>query len=95
MYRGRRQFNGLLGNIDGISPKMLSLRLKELQRHKIIRRQLASEDPVRVEYEITAKGLRLGPILEAACEFSMEFMPGEVFSDAIPRAMDGRKLNQP
>ncbi len=92
MYRGKRQFNALLDNIDGISPKMLSLRLKELQRHEIIRRKIASEEPIRVVYEITDRGMKLGPVLEAACEFSMGCLPAAVFSDAIPRALDGRML---
>ncbi|MFL0575089.1 winged helix-turn-helix transcriptional regulator, partial [Priestia megaterium] len=48
--------------MDGISPKTLSLRLKELENHGIVERKVFPEVPPRVEYTLTEKGKRLESI---------------------------------
>ena len=45
--------------MDGISPKTLSLRLKELESQGIITRKVYPEVPPRVEYTLTDKGKQL------------------------------------
>jgi DNA-binding HxlR family transcriptional regulator len=57
------QFNRFLENIDGITPKVLTERLRELQRFGIIRRRIVSEYPIRVEYEMTDQGREFEPVL--------------------------------
>jgi len=56
------RFSELLRSLDGISPKTLSLRLKELEEQGIVSRTIYAEVPPRVEYTITEKGKRLEPI---------------------------------
>ena len=85
MLRGVTQFNRFLENIEGITPKVLSGRLRELQRLGIIRRRIVSECPIRVEYEITDLGREFEPVLLAAASFSMKNMPKIVFKDGKPR----------
>lgn len=85
MLRGVTQFNRFLENIGGITPKVLSERLRELQKLGIIRRRIVSEYPIRVEYEITDLGREFEPVLLAAASFSMKNMPKVVFKDGKAR----------
>ena len=85
MLRGTAQFNRFLENIDGITPKVLTERLRELQKFGIVRRRIVSEYPIRVEYEMTDLGKEFEPVLLAAASFSMRNMPKIVFKDGKPR----------
>ena len=85
MLRGTAQFNRFLENIDGITPKVLTERLRELQKFGIVRRRIVSEYPIRVEYELTDLGKEFEPVLLAAASFSMRNMPKIIFKDGKPR----------
>jgi DNA-binding HxlR family transcriptional regulator len=85
MLRGTTQFNRFVENIEGITPKVLTERLRELQKFGIIRRRIVSEYPIRVEYELTDLGREFEPVLLAAASFSMKNMPKIVFKDGRPR----------
>jgi DNA-binding HxlR family transcriptional regulator len=85
MLRGTKQFNRFLENIEGITPKVLTERLRELQRLGIVKRRIVSEYPVRVEYEMTDLGKEFEPVLLAAASFSMRNLPKIVFKDGKPR----------
>ena len=85
ILKGNTQFNRFLENIEGISPKVLTERLRELERLGIIRRKIVSEYPVRVEYSLTDMGKGFEPVLLSAASFSMEYMPRTVFKDGNPR----------
>ncbi len=85
MLRGTKQFNRFLENIEGITPKVLTDRLRELQKFGIVKRRIVSEYPVRVEYEMTDLGKEFEPVLLAAASFSMRNFPKFVFKDGRPR----------
>jgi DNA-binding HxlR family transcriptional regulator len=57
--RGRLRFNGLMKELEGISPKTLSDTLKELQAEGLIIRESFAEIPPRVEYCLTQDGIEL------------------------------------
>ncbi len=48
-----------------MSTKTLVVRLRELQKYGLVKRQVYSEVPPRVEYSLTAKGQELQPIIVA------------------------------
>lgn len=50
--------------VPGISKKVLSEHLKELEKNKLIDRKVYPEIPPRVEYKITSKGKGLSEILD-------------------------------
>ena len=52
----RMRFTELLRSIDGISQRMLTRTLRELERDGLVTRDVYAEVPPRVEYEITALG---------------------------------------
>jgi DNA-binding HxlR family transcriptional regulator len=56
--------------ITGISQKMLTQTLRNLERDGLIERQIFAEVPVRVEYSMTDLGKSLVPILTSLIEWS-------------------------
>jgi DNA-binding HxlR family transcriptional regulator len=85
ILRGNTQFNRFMENIQSISPKVLTERLRELEQLGIIRRRIVSEYPLRVEYSLTDMGKGFEPVLLSAASFSMMYMPRTVFKDGKPR----------
>lgn len=92
MFRGTTQFNRFLENIDGITPKVLTERLRELEKLGIVKRRIVSEYPIKVEYGLTDLGKAFEPVLLAAGSFSMRYMPEVVFKDGKPRSLVESKL---
>lgn len=60
-----RRFSELHNDITGISPKMLTSRLKKLQSDGIIKRKVIKTSPPTVEYSITDLGKEIKPVLDA------------------------------
>lgn len=58
------RFGQLQRNLKGISPKTLSLRLKTLEKHGIVKKHVFAEVPLHVEYSLTPKGQSLKSIIE-------------------------------
>jgi DNA-binding HxlR family transcriptional regulator len=94
MLRGTTHFNRFLENIGGITPKVLTERLRELQRFGIVKRRILSDSPVRVEYGLTELGKEFEPVLLSAASFSMRYMPKIVFKDGMPRTPDDILMRQ-
>ena len=87
MHLGYKRFNQFL-EIEEINAKILSARLKEMEKDGLIRREVFSETPVRVEYTLTEKGMALQPILDQMAEFSMKFCAKDVFKDGKARKLE-------
>jgi DNA-binding HxlR family transcriptional regulator len=68
--RGRQRFNDLRALIDGITAKVLTQRLRQLERDGLISRTMYLEVPPRVEYEITDLGRSLAPVFAALVTWS-------------------------
>jgi DNA-binding HxlR family transcriptional regulator len=64
LVTGPSGFSSLKGGIDRISSKMLSESLDDLERAGLVDRTLLSDQPVRVEYSLTDRGLSLEPLIE-------------------------------
>ncbi|MFD8593481.1 winged helix-turn-helix transcriptional regulator [Kitasatospora sp. NPDC059646] len=60
--RGRQRFVELERAIGAITPKVLTQRLRQLERDGMVRRTYHPEVPPRVEYEITDLGRTLAPL---------------------------------
>ena len=85
MQLGQKRFNQFLDSIEGINPKTLSARLREMEKNGIIERSIFPGTPVRIEYAITKKGIALKPVLDQMAAFSMQYCAKEVFKDGKPR----------
>ena len=62
---GALRFHEFADAVAGISPRMLSERLRELERAGLLERKVLPTSPPSVEYTLTRKGLRLRPLIEA------------------------------
>ena len=75
LMNGRRRYSDLKAAIPDISDRMLSERLRELEGEDIVRRIVTPDTPVRVEYELTDKGVALeGPLREIGA-WAEEWIP--------------------
>src|SRR5450631_77750 len=69
---GALRFNEFADAVAGISPRMLSERLRDLEAAGLIDRKVIPSSPPTVEYRLTDRGRRLGPIVEAMREYARQ-----------------------
>ena len=69
LAEGPRRFGDLMAACEGISSRTLAERLRDLEAADVLERHSFPESPPRVEYELTAKGEALLPIVEAMRRF--------------------------
>src|SRR5260221_737741 len=60
---GRKRFKEIQRSIPGITPKMLSKELKELEINELAQRFVYDTKPITVEYELTNYGQSLKPVV--------------------------------
>ena len=77
LSEGARRFSELEHSCVGISPRTLSERLRALEDEGIVERHSYAESPPRVEYELTAKGRDLLPIIDAMTAFGQQWLVPE------------------
>jgi DNA-binding HxlR family transcriptional regulator len=75
LLKQRCRFAELRGAITGITDRMLSERLQELEEEGIVRRTVVPETPVRVEYSLTEKGRALAGPIEAITAWAHDWVP--------------------
>jgi DNA-binding HxlR family transcriptional regulator len=62
---GARRFGELLKDIPGVSPKMLSARLHELEAKRVLIRTVAPASPPAVQYALSPLGEELLPVIDS------------------------------
>jgi len=74
---GRQNFRytELIDRLDGISPKTLTERLRELEKEGIIARKMFSEIPPKVQYSLTEKGCELALSLKHVLKWAEKWYP--------------------
>jgi len=77
---GPRRYSELLGSIPGISDRLLTERLRELEAAQIIRRDVQAGPPVRVTYELTPRGRELDEPLESLARWAERWIAAEFTS---------------
>lgn len=94
MMRDKTKFKQFLNSIEGINPRVLSARLKEMEKSGLIRRKVYStETPIRTGYFLTEKGSALKSILNQMAVFSMGHCAIDVFKDRKPRTLKRFGIN--
>lgn len=66
----------------GISGRVLSERLKDLETQGIVKREVYPETPVRIEYSLTDKGLALEPLMKEIEKWSQDWIEIEEKSES-------------
>src|SRR5271167_3875732 len=69
---GAIRFNEFADAIAGISPRMLVERLRDLEAAGLIERTVIPSSPPTVEYRLTTRGRRLGPMIDAMRAYARE-----------------------
>lgn len=82
------RFNRLLDHIPGLTPRVLSLRLKELEREGLIECTEEKRFPMMVLWRLTEKGKDTLPILMLLAAFGSKWYSHVVFEDKMPRKIN-------
>lgn len=77
LFQGDRRTHELLAGLPGISTKTLMQRLKDLESHGLIERQVYKEMPPRVVYSLTRKGEGIRPVLAALHQVGEQWLQRE------------------
>ncbi|RCJ16687.1 HxlR family transcriptional regulator [Nostoc sp. ATCC 43529] len=76
LMTGVKRFGQLQRSLPGITQKMLTQQLRELEEDGIIHREVYPEIPPKVEYSLTPLGETLQPILYAMHEWAVQNFAG-------------------
>lgn len=71
-HYNKRRFSDILNDVSGISNKMLSKELKELEINKLVERTVLDTHPVTVHYELTKHGKTLQTIINNLTDWGIE-----------------------
>ncbi|MCI4324788.1 MAG: helix-turn-helix transcriptional regulator [Thermoplasmata archaeon] len=81
-------FGQLLGRSKGLTPRVLTNRLRELRTEELIEKIADPRDDRKVHYRLTPKGKDVVPILMALSAFGLRHLAPEVTSDGRPRTLE-------
>lgn len=69
LLSGKKRYSQLQRSLAGISPRMLAARLAMLEEAGLIAKTIYPTVPPKTEYELTAAGRRIEPVIAAMAEF--------------------------
>jgi DNA-binding HxlR family transcriptional regulator len=81
------RFNRILESIAGLTPRVLSMRLKELKKEGFIECTEEKRLPMMVLWSLTRKGKDTMPILMQLTAFGSKWYSDVVFEDKMPRTL--------
>jgi len=72
IMQGTQRFSELRRLIPGVSQRMLTKQLRDLERHGLVRRQFFESVPPRVEYSATDLGRSLHAVYKLVCDWAAD-----------------------
>jgi len=75
LINGPHRFNALLQAVPGLSDRLLSERLRELEMEGLVERHVLPGPPVKVEYELTERGHDLEQVIRAISAWAERWLP--------------------
>ena len=75
LLQGACRFTDIANAVPGLSDRLLSERLKELEAEGIVTRTVHAAPPVRIEYHLTAQGHDLSNVVEAVSCWATRWLP--------------------
>ncbi|WP_318617043.1 helix-turn-helix domain-containing protein [Sporosarcina sp. YIM B06819] len=70
LFEGPKRYHELLNAIDGISDRLLSERLKDLEQEGLLRKHVIADAPKKVEYELTPPGYEFIEVFKAIMDWA-------------------------
>ncbi len=77
LFKGTKRFNQLHRDLHGITQKMLTQQLRELEQAQVIIRQVYPQVPPKVEYSLSPLGESLKPILDAMHHWGVNYLENQ------------------
>ncbi len=77
LLTGTKRFGELRRAVGEVNPKTLTDRLRVLEGHDILQRQVFEEVPPRVEYTLTEKGRALAPVIQSLAVWGSKWTRAE------------------
>lgn len=74
LFKGVRRFGELHRSISGITQKMLTQQLRNMEKDGIVHRKVYPQVPPKVEYSLTALGRSLEPILDSMSNWGIKHL---------------------
>jgi DNA-binding HxlR family transcriptional regulator len=74
LLSGATRFSAISAAVPGLSDRLLSERLKELEAEGIVVRTVIPDTPVRIEYRLTEKGHALGSVMAAIAAWAEQWL---------------------
>jgi DNA-binding HxlR family transcriptional regulator len=71
---GTKRFAEIRDLLDGVSEKVLTAQLRKLEEDGVVRRLVTRSVPPRVDYELTAAGWELIPIMQSMCDWGSKHL---------------------
>ena len=68
-----RRFGELQRSVGGVTQKVLTAQLRAMEASGLLTRKVYAEVPPRVEYTLTQTGYSLKPVLDAMCDWGLEY----------------------
>ncbi len=92
LFTGTKRFGELKKSLTGISQKVLTANLKDMEASGLLTRRAYPEVPPRVEYTLTETGESLRPVLAAMFDWGMDYKrkngsPAGEMADALGDAL--------
>ena len=75
LINGPHRFNELLAAVPGLSDRLLSERLRELEAEGLVLREVLPGPPVRVEYQRTGRGHDLEQVIRDIAAWAEKWLP--------------------
>ncbi|TMA66426.1 MAG: helix-turn-helix transcriptional regulator [Deltaproteobacteria bacterium] len=69
LLAGAKRFSELSRELTGVSQKMLTQQLREMERNGLVERKVYAQVPPKVEYALTSLGRSLKPVVDAMCQW--------------------------
>jgi DNA-binding HxlR family transcriptional regulator len=83
IYSGETRFSEIAHSVPGLSDRLLSERLKELEQEGIVVRNVYPETPVRIEYCLTEKGRDLGRVMDAIGDWAHKWLAPKLEAEPL------------
>jgi DNA-binding HxlR family transcriptional regulator len=61
--RGASRFSEIRPQVEGISARLLAARLRELEKHELVVREVVASHPVQIRYTLSQRGVELVRVL--------------------------------
>lgn len=78
LFQGVKRFSELQRAVVGITQKMLTQQLREMERDGLVHREVYPEVPPKVEYSLTPLGMTLEPVVGAMCQWGERYRDGKL-----------------